>query len=167
MRITRAPGTSSGLALTQLNSCYVCLYEIKYPKMEEEKRVMFAEDHCILASQFIITNETLQEVRKLLQHKKEKQKRLSLHEAIKNNDEVEKTYKSRIVNSHTMPTEASSLDKGMSTSILQINKMQLKDRSANQQVLTPFKNEECLLLKNFNNKRDETRGRTTTMGNNY
>ena len=105
---------------------------------------MYEEDHCILASQFIITRETFQEVRKLLQDKKEKQKRLSLHEAIKHIEEVEKTYKSKIVMSHTMPTEASSLDKGMSTSILQINVMQLQDRSANQQVFTSFENEECL-----------------------
>ena len=120
--------------------------------MEQEKRVMYAEDHCMLVSQFIITRETFQEVRKLLQHKKEKQKRLSLHEAIKHIDEVEKTYKSRIVNSHTMPTEASSLDKGMSTSILQINNMQLQDRSTNQQVLKSFENEEWPLLKKLTTK---------------
>ena len=37
----------------------------------------------------------VQEVRKLPQHKKEKQKRLSLHQAIKHIDEVEKTNKNK------------------------------------------------------------------------
>ena len=65
-----------------------------------------------------------------------------------------------------MPTEASYLDKGMSTSILQINNMQLQDRStANQRILTSFENEEWPLLKNFNNKIDEARGRTQTRNN--
>ena len=55
-----------------------------------------------------------------------------MHDAIKQIDEVEKTYKSKITSSHTMPTEASSLDKGMSSSILQINRMTFEDRQTSQ-----------------------------------
>ena len=60
-----------------------------------------------------------------------------------------------------MPTEASTLYKGMSTLILQINRMTLQDgnTSDDNQVVTSFENEEWPILNNFNNEIDNARGR--------
>ena len=65
-RISQQPGTSAGLALAQLKSCYFALYEIKCTSMEQEARIKYAQNHCILSSHFIVIRETFQQVRVLL-----------------------------------------------------------------------------------------------------
>ena len=122
-RITRKLNDPIGCALIQIKSCYLTLYKILYPEMQEEKMCDMAERNSIICSQFFMSTACLQEIRAFIQFRKSELCEPSLQDIINQCNFLEsKLEKYTFKGSSFLPKNMCNLDQGL-TSNIEINQV--------------------------------------------